>query len=108
MTYYSYVRVRNPKKQPVSDRIEFRANYKSDWVNRYCERRYDQIDAVCFLARQARSPFGWSSKQFLSVFSKQQRRVFWEGRDYGIHYGLSIPVLSIDAGASIVSFTGQN
>ncbi|MDA7966251.1 LuxR family transcriptional regulator [Ruegeria sp.] len=108
LTYYSYVQVRKPMKQPGSGSIEFRANYKPEWIKRYCERRYDQIDPVCFLARQARSPFSWGSKQFLSVFSKQQKRVFWEGRDYGIHYGFSIPVLGIDGGVSVASFTGHN
>ncbi|WP_299948665.1 autoinducer binding domain-containing protein [uncultured Ruegeria sp.] len=108
LSYYSYVQIQNSQTQPISGTIDFKANYEPEWISRYCNRRYDQVDPVCHLAKRARSPFCWGTKQFLSAFPKQQRQVFWEGRDYGIYYGLSIPVRGIDGQVSVVSFTGKS
>ena len=105
---YSYVQVQKSPKLGLSNAVEFQANYEPEWVERYRERRYDQVDPVCYTARRARSPFSWGTKQFLADFPKQQRRVFSEGRDYGIHYGISIPVIGIDGSISVASFVGQD
>lgn len=108
LSYFSFVRLQQPNQRPVSDTLLFHASYEPQWVERYGERRYDQVDPVCQLGRQARSPFRWGSKQFLSAFPKQQKRVFWEARDYNIRYGVSIPVMGLGGRISLVSFTSED
>lgn len=102
---YSFVQLRKGAKLQKPRDLNLHTNYDEAWVNRYMDRRYDQVDPVCELGRKATSPFWWGGTRFLSDFEKRQKRVFWEAEDYGIIYGISIPVLAIDGSLGLVSFT---
>ncbi len=102
---YSFVQLRNGAEPQRPRDLNLQTNYDEAWVERYMGRRYDQVDPVCELGRKATSPFWWGGTRFLSDFEKRQKRVFWEAEDYGIIYGISIPVRAIDGSLGLVSFT---
>jgi len=108
LRHYSFLEMNRGRDTDLDAGLELRTNYLGDWIERYCARRYDQLDPVCQLGRTARSPFTWGTNRFLSDFEKRQRRVFWEARDFGILYGLSIPVRGVDGSIGLVSFTAEN
>ena len=105
---YSFVQLNHGASLPEQGELNLQTNYDDAWVERYMGRRYDQIDPVCQLGRTAKTPFLWGGRRFLSDFEKRQRRVFWEAKDYGIIYGLSIPMRAVDGSVGLVSFTSDN
>ncbi len=108
LDFYSFLPVRKGEF-PKGDVLRgLKTNYEDDWVQRYCERSYNQVDPVCEMAGSARSPYHWGTESFLGNFEKRQRRVFYEAREYGIRYGFSLPIISADGGVALVSFSSDN
>lgn len=105
LQYFSFVQLQAGRGAKKLRDLNLHTNYQGPWVERYITRRYDQLDPVCDLGRQATAPFWWGGSRFLSDFEKRQRRVFWEAADFGIHYGVTIPVRSMDGALSLVSYT---
>ncbi len=103
--HYSFVQLIRGANQQKAQDLNLHTNYDGAWIERYTSRRYDQLDPVCDLGRKAKAPFWWGGAKFLSDFEKRQRRVFWEAEDFGIVYGVSIPVRSMDGSMGLVSFT---
>lgn len=67
-------------------------NYPDDWVARYFEERYQQIDPVVLLASIRSTPIVWSELLMEENLSSKQKKMFSESREAGLHNGLSIPV----------------
>lgn len=67
-------------------------NYPEDWVTRYFEKRYQEIDPVVLLASTRTTPMVWSQLMMGEDLSPKQKRMFSESREAGLHNGLSIPV----------------
>jgi len=105
LRHYSFVQLQGGRKTPDPGDLNQHTNYDEAWIERYVGRRYDQLDPVCDLGRTATAPFRWGGTRFLSDFEKRQKRVFWEAEDFGIVYGVSIPVRSMDGSLGLVSFT---
>lgn len=103
--HYSFVQLQSGRQSQKARDLNLHTNYDGAWIKRYVERRYDQLDPVCDLGRTATAPFWWGGSRFLSDFEKRQRRVFWEAKDFGIVYGVSIPVRSMDGSLGLVSYT---
>ncbi len=105
LRHYSFVQLRNGTDAQKARNLNLHTNYDGAWIDRYMKRRYDQVDPVCDLGRRASSPFWWGGTRFLSNFEKRQKRVFWEAEEFGIVYGVSIPVCAMDGSLGLVSFT---
>lgn len=105
LRHYSFVQLCKGAKTKKSRDLNLHTNYDGVWVERYMGRRYDQVDPVCELGRKATAPFWWGGSKFLSDFEKRQKRVFWEAENFGIVYGVSIPVRAMDGSIGLVSFT---
>ena len=105
LDHYSFVQLRYGSDGTKTRDLNLQTNYDDDWISRYTHRRYDQIDPVCQLGRKASAPFWWGGAGFLSGFEKRQRKVFWEAKEFGIVYGVSIPVRARDGDLGLVTFT---
>ncbi len=67
-------------------------NYPEDWVKRYFEERYQEVDPIVLLASSRSAPMLWSELQSGDDLSPKQKRMFSESREAGLLNGLSIPV----------------
>jgi len=67
-------------------------NYPDDWVTRYFEKRYQEIDPIVLLASSRSAPMVWSNLQSGDDLSPKQKQMFSESREAGLLNGLSIPV----------------
>lgn len=67
-------------------------NYPDDWVARYFENRYQEIDPVVLLASSRSTPMVWSNLMIGDDLSPKQKKMFSESREAGLKNGLSIPV----------------
>lgn len=67
-------------------------NYPDDWVARYFERRYQEIDPIVLLAPSRAAPMAWSTLLIGDDLSPKQKKMFSESREAGLQNGLSIPV----------------
>ncbi len=67
-------------------------NYPDDWVTRYFEKRYQEIDPVVLLAPSRSTPMVWSNLLAGENLSPKQKKMFAESREAGLNNGLSIPV----------------
>lgn len=108
LRHYSFLQIYGGYGGPSLRDMNLHTNYETPWVRRYIENRYDQLDPVCQLARKARNPYLWGGHSFLRRFEKRQRKVFWEARDFGIQYGLSIPIRDMSGSIGLVSFTSES
>lgn len=108
LAHYSFVQLNTSVTTPDHGDLNLHTNYDDAWIERYTGRRYDQLDPVCQLGRRNAAPFMWGGRRFLSDFEKRQRRVFWEAEDFGIVFGVSIPMRAVDGSVGLVSFTSEN
>ena len=67
-------------------------NYPEDWVKRYFEMRYQEIDPVVLLSSSRSAPMVWSSLLIGDDLSPKQKKIFTESREAGLNNGVSIPV----------------
>lgn len=108
LNHFSFVQLRSGRDTAHHSDLNLQTNYDANWISRYTQRRYDQIDPVCQLGRRAEGPFMWGGQRFLSKFDKRQRQVFWEAKDFGITYGVSVPMRSVDGSIGLVSYVSEN
>jgi len=67
-------------------------NYPDDWVKRYFEESYQEVDPIVLLASTRAAPMLWSDLQAGEDLSPKQKKMFSESREAGLLNGLSIPV----------------
>jgi DNA-binding CsgD family transcriptional regulator len=83
--------------------IEFATTYDTGWVNRYTERRYQDIDPVVRLTRNRLLPLDWSS---IEINHPSEQRFFDEAVEYGVgRNGVSVPIRGPNREASVFSAT---
>ena len=92
LDHYSFGLHRRPHDPAAPCQPGGLASWPREWAERYAARRYCLLDPVCDLARRSHRPFLWGQGRFLRAFAKPQRRVLEEMRDFGLLYGLAIPV----------------
>lgn len=88
LPYFSYFLVSGSDEEEEV----FLSNYRQNWLDRYLRKSYQHYDPVIVTSRNARLPFFWNQKTFLSPFRKIQKRVFYEAREFSISAGYSIPI----------------
>lgn len=67
-------------------------NYPQAWTNHYLESHYGDIDPVRTLMEHQEAPFSWRQILLRTVLSHDQRRLFREAREGGLHQGIGIPL----------------
>lgn len=68
------------------------ATYEKEWVDHYFDAGYDKIDPVIATSQHQLQPFLWSKAWNGQELTKQQNDFFEEAKDYGVAFGLGIPI----------------
>lgn len=68
------------------------SNYPVSWTSRYFEQKYEYIDPVIARAQVDSGPFLWDVNFATSSPVQKVCRLFDEASEYGIKYGITIPV----------------
>jgi DNA-binding CsgD family transcriptional regulator len=101
--YYAYMAVKLPKNAGGAPEDTLRSNYPEPWVSRYLQRGYRFYDPVTVYGPRTRTPFRWGHGAFLNRFSKAERLVFHEAREYDITEGYCVPVAGPDGDVGLFS-----
>ena len=76
----------------VKQKLRVISNYAPDWIAHYQLNRYERRDPVVSLARVKRNVFEWGPELAGSEKDGIARSFFDEAADFGIEYGLTIPI----------------
>src|SRR5689334_18795563 len=66
--------------------------YPEQWVRRYLDRRYYEIDPVFKRAHSSPMPFVWDPGSPDMRASSEQQRLYAEAQEFGIAGGYTVPV----------------
>ena len=70
----------------------FASNYPPEWISRYAQQNYHQIDPVVETARRSRLAFCWPMNLQEDEFSRPQNMFFREASDFHVEHGIAVPV----------------
>lgn len=102
--YFSYLAPRaagNPLSE--STRPLLLTNYPDEWRERYLNKCYHFLDPVVVEGRQSRRPYLWGGSRYIRRLHAEQRIFFEEAREFGIVFGMTIPVHGPDGECSFFS-----
>lgn len=86
--YFAYLCV--PTRSAAD--TQYVSTYPSGWTSYYLDNRYQHLDPVVGQARRDTEPFEWGPDIGSTRLSKRQRQLFDEAAQFGIRYGLTIPI----------------
>lgn len=75
--------------------------YPDEWVQRYADENYRDIDPVIPASMASITPFHWSSAD--GKHKGKRRRFFAEARDFGIERGVSLPVHAPNGCSAVIT-----
>ncbi|MCR6632920.1 MAG: LuxR family transcriptional regulator [Magnetospirillum sp.] len=67
-------------------------DYPAEWVRRYLEQGYADVDAVVLEGQRSPLPFHWRTALARPDYGATAERVFHEAAAFAIHDGFSVPV----------------
>ncbi|MEM6464463.1 MAG: LuxR family transcriptional regulator [Pseudomonadota bacterium] len=108
LRHFSFVVTQHGNETVIDPTIELQTNYPRAWADRYCERRYDQIDPLVQRSRNVSNPIVWGSDQFLKSLDKRRYRFFMEAREFGVRCGISFPIRRADGSVGLVTYTAPD
>lgn len=68
------------------------SNYPNAWTQHYLAHRYDRLDPVIGTAARTGEPFEWGPDLRVAPRSAGCVKFFTEAADFGIRFGLTIPI----------------
>lgn len=103
LEHYAFMAVRLPQGVAGVPEDTFRSNYPEAWVSRYLARGYRLYDPVVVSGAHSRVPFRWGHGAFLNRYSKAERLVFHEAREFDITEGYCVPIAGPEGDVGIFS-----
>jgi LuxR family transcriptional activator of conjugal transfer of Ti plasmids len=100
LTKFTYLGFYRPR--PV-----YLTTYPTEWVYRYASKRYHEIDPVVVQARGSMLPFFWDGLSPSVDTSREQRTMFGEASEVGIHCGLTVPIHDSQGELATLSFASD-
>jgi LuxR family quorum sensing-dependent transcriptional regulator len=82
--------------------------FPQHWWDRYVERDYSKIDAVCQQVFSTVSPFAWNEVGESFASRQGAAQVAGEAAEHGLKDGYIVPVFSRDEWLSAISFGGPD
>lgn len=67
-------------------------NYPHEWRCELYDRGLYRIDPVLQYAERTLIPFHWNDPAFLQALDNRQHAMLKRARDYGLHYGFTVPI----------------
>jgi len=80
------------------------SNYPGAWTQHYLAHRYDRLDPVIGTAARAVEPFEWGPELRVGQGSAGCGRFFAEAAEFGIRFGLTIPIRDRQRRLAAVTF----
>ena len=100
---YHYLGVLGPK---VADLPPGFATYPEEWVTRYLQQDYAQVDPVVRRGRESLLPFEWGE---VTVESADQQKLLDEARDFDLgQAALSLPVRGVEGQNALFTITSTD
>lgn len=103
-TEYSYLGFRPPI---TNETLFVAANYPDGWVERYLDQRYLYTDPMLTTAKRSRLPFYWKSLRRSADLTRGEKKILNEGAEFGIRYGLTVPVHGPNGEFATLSLASQ-
>lgn len=92
LTLHSYHQIADAEPHPDTPAPAVVLTYPPEWIRRYFEQSYQEIDPVVLFTPRTMDPFVWSDLCAGQNLTPQQRQMFGEATEFGVKEGLSIPV----------------
>jgi DNA-binding CsgD family transcriptional regulator len=101
----AYLAVSPVHKTPKADEPFFSCTYSSQWVQRYVDRQYVQIDPVLKRGLSSVLPLNWDE---LQITDPKLKRFFGEAREHGIgSQGVTFPIRGRNGERAIFTITAD-
>lgn len=91
------------KYQPADGSIDYFGQWPDEWLTRYDENHYVDIDPVAKRLLQSVTPFTWQDAVIDRPVNAPERIVMNEARDFGITDGAEIPIHEAGFGLATLS-----
>jgi LuxR family quorum sensing-dependent transcriptional regulator len=82
-------------------------NRPAEYVERYAEKNYVIHDPIVKELRRNTRPYSWSDVRDGRGLKKSERTIIDEGREFGAHDGLIIPIISLSGSRALFSPCGR-
>lgn len=90
---FSYFTYHIVKILGVGDRLMYiDTTYPAEWVSRYTDQNYVQLDPVVEAGSSSKLPFEWEKVTKPCMLDRRQREFFKEAEDFGIRNGITVPI----------------
>lgn len=100
---FSYHRYR-----PEDHDIDYTGEWPTDWLERYENNHYIDIDPVVERLLQSVTPFTWGEAVADRPVNAAERRVMNEARDFGVKEGAEVPIHEAGLGFGTFSVFSSN
>lgn len=108
LEHFSFLFLNAGLHQHWSLETTLHTSYPTEWVERYTQHKYWEVDPVADLGQRTIRPFFWGQGPFLRHFTKSQRLVFEEAGTFDIKFGLTIPIRGTQGELSIFNVVSSN
>jgi len=82
-------------------------NYAANWVTRYLENHYEQIDPLLDPTQSNVLPFLWSNYLNTISLSQTQLQFFDEAKEFSLEDGIAIPIHDLKGGFASVTLVSD-
>jgi LuxR family quorum sensing-dependent transcriptional regulator len=82
-------------------------NRPAEYVDRYAEKNYVVHDPVVKELRRSMNPYSWGDVRERRDLKKSERTIIDEGREFGAHDGLIIPIVTRSGSMALFSPCGR-
>jgi LuxR family quorum sensing-dependent transcriptional regulator len=82
-------------------------NWPSEWVQRYTDEAYPDLDPVMQRLRSSTMPFTWREAAYDADKNRLAHRVMMEATDFGLITGFSVPIYTTSGDQAAVTFGGR-
>lgn len=89
-TQFTYLLMSMPGRE--GKRPLFISTYHDEWIVRYKDKAYVDIDPVAIQANQDILPFKWGTPTDLKSASKEQKAIFNEASVFDVKAGFTVPI----------------
>lgn len=79
-----------------------------EYIDNYKEKKYLIHDRLITEMRQTLHPYSWKDVQERRKLSKLEQKIIDEGRDFSMHDGLIIPIVTMSGSVSVISPCGDD
>lgn len=83
-------------------------NWPQEWQDRYLAQNYVSHDPAVLHLGQTILPYTWNDLLATPSYSKSERKIVLEARDFSLNTGLIIPLPALRSGSAIMTMAGDN